>query len=69
MYKAYKVAIIQHAPVFLNIDESLKKAAGCLSAGSKCLAPIGGFVYYPGEKLKAERWEAGRRGGWEARRL
>jgi len=25
---SFKVAIIQHAPVFLNIDESLKKAAG-----------------------------------------
>jgi predicted amidohydrolase len=25
--KSFKVAIIQHAPVFLNIDESLKKAA------------------------------------------
>jgi len=24
---SFKVAIIQHAPVFLNIDESLKKAA------------------------------------------
>lgn len=27
MDNAFKVAIIQHAPVFLNIDESLKKAA------------------------------------------